>query len=238
MINWFYYNGLNSYEDLHAPVKSKTPYSAPAPDLTLQAVPGRSGDLIIDNDRYKNIDVGYTCAILAVEEFSGAARRIRAALLSQGNGYKILADSYDADYFRLATIEKTITITQNGIYDGTLSVTFNCKPFRYSYAGQRAITLTAGEKIVNYEKFAALPYVKIMGGGAVTLTINGRDFSISDINEYVEIDSESMNTYKGAENKNNTARSLDYPIFTPGENRISWTGNVSAVQIVPRWRTL
>lgn len=238
MINWFHYNGFNSYDDLQAAVTSKTPYSAPAPDVTMQAVPGRSGDLIIDNGRYKNIDVGYTCAILTTGDFSEAARRIRAALLSQGNGYKKLADSYDADYFRMATIEKAIAITQNGVHDGTLSVTFNCKPFRFSHAGQRVITLTGGGKIVNYEKFSSLPYIKIIGSGDIILTVNDLDFPISDVNEYVEIDSESMNTYKGTKNKNASASCLTYPTFTPGNNNISWTGNVSAVQIVPRWRTL
>lgn len=238
MINWFHFNNLNSYDDLQAVVTSKTPYSAPAPDITMQTIPGRSGDLIIDNGRYKNVDVSYTCAIVTTEEFCRAARRIRAALLSQGNGYKRLFDSYDADYFRLATIEKAVTITQNGIHDGALSVTFNCKPFQYSHAGQRVITLTGGGKIVNYEKFPALPYIKIIGNGAVTLNVNGVEFPISEVNEYVEIDSESMNTYKGAENKNATAANLIYPSFSAGENSIGWTGDVSAVQIIPRWRTL
>lgn len=238
MINWFYYNGLNSYEDLGAAVTSKTPYNAPAPDITRQAIPGRCGDLIIDNGRYKNANVSYTCAIVTTEEFSRAARRIRAALLSQGNGYKQLADSYDADYFRLGTIESEASITQNGVNDGVLSVTFTCKPWRYSYAGQKTVKLTAATTLTNFEKFPALPYIKIYGSGAVTLSVNGKAFPISAVNEYVEIDSETLNTHKGTENKNATASSLEYPTLNPGANTISWAGNVSAVHITPRWRTL
>ena len=68
--------------------------------------------------------------------------------------------------------------------------------------------------------------------------MNGKAFPISAVNEYVEIDSETLNTHKGTENKNATASSLDYPTLNPGANTISWTGNVSAVHITPRWRTL
>ncbi len=238
MINWFYYNGLNSYEDLGAAIASKNPYNAPAPDITRQAIPGRSGDLIIDNGRYKNVNVDYTCALVTTEEFSRAARRIRAALLSQGNGYKPLADSYDADYFRLATIADEIDIKQKGINDGTLTVKFICQPWRYSYAGQQAIKLTAATTLTNFEKFPALPYIKIYGSGAITFTVNGKAFPVSSVNGYVEIDSETLNTHKGTENKNATASSLEYPSLVPGKNAISWTGSVSAVYITPRWRTL
>lgn len=238
MINWFFYNGLNSYEDLGAAVMSKTPYNAPAPDITRQAISGRSGDLIIDNGRYKNVNVGYTCAIVTTENFSRAARRIRAALLSRGNAYKLLADSYDADYFRMGTIESEVNISQNGINDGVLSVTFTCKPWRYSYAGQNTITLTAASTLTNFEKFPSLPYIKIYGSGTVTLYVNGKAFPISNVDEYVEIDSETLNTHKGTENKNATASSIEYPSFNPGENTVSWTGNVSSVYITPRWRTL
>ena len=33
-------------------------------DIERKEVPGRSGDVIIDNGRYKNITVKYSCAIL------------------------------------------------------------------------------------------------------------------------------------------------------------------------------
>ncbi|QDY17535.1 phage tail protein [Clostridium botulinum] len=28
----------------------------------------------------------------------------------------------------------------------------------------------------------------------------------------------------------------EFPIFQVGENKISWTGNVSKIEITPRWR--
>ncbi len=237
-MNWFYYNGLNSYEDLGAAVLSKTPYNAPAPDITLQAIPGRSGDLIIDNGRYKNVNVGYTCAIVTPGEFSRAAQKIRAALLSQGNGYKQLKDSYDTAYFRLATISSETKIEQQGKNDGKLTVTFNCQPWRYSQVGQQINTYTAGFTVKNPEAFSSLPYFKIYGSGAVTLSVNGKNFPISSIDGYVEIDSETLNTHKGTVNKNATASSADYPIFQTGNNAVSWSGSVTAIHVKPRWRTL
>ena len=217
-MNWFDYDGVNSITDLHAVVSSKSPFSSPEPDVSMQSVPGRSGDLIIDNGRYKNVDIRYDCAIVSEEPFSRAAQRIRAALLARGPGYKVLADSYDADYFRYACIRKAVQIEQSGINDGTMAVTFDCKPYRYSFAGQIELVLT--------------------NSGAVTLSVNGVAFPVSDVDEFVEIDSESMNTYKGTENKNATTSALEYPELRPGENIVSWTGSVTAVHILPRWRSL
>lgn len=238
-MNWFDYDGVNSITDLHAVVSSKSPFSSPEPDVSMQSVPGRSGDLIIDNGRYKNVDIRYDCAIVSEEPFSRAAQRIRAALLARGPGYNVLADSYDADYFRYACIRKAVQIEQSGINDGTMAVTFDCKPYRYSFAGQIELVLTkSGAVVYNYEKSTALPYIKLVGSGAVTLSVNGVAFPVSDVDEFVEIDSESMNTYKGTENKNATTSALEYPELRPGENIVSWTGSVTAVHILPRWRSL
>lgn len=55
----------------------------------------------------------------------------------------------------------------------------------------------------NAEFFPSSPYIKITGSGTVTLTINNASFTFSDIDEYIEIDSEAMNAYKGTVAKNN-----------------------------------
>lgn len=36
----------------------------------------------------------------------------------------------------------------------------------------------------------------------------------------------------------NSAMSGDFPVLLPGQNAISWTGNVTKVEIQPNWRSL
>ncbi len=241
MVNWFDYNGVNSYADFSAPVQTKNIFSSPAPDLSALEIPGRSGDLIINNNRFKNIDVQYTCAIINKANgvtFAEAARKIRTALLATVGEYKRLADSYDANYFRLAVIKKEITIDQKGLYDGTVKVTFSCKPFAYSFAGQLTKALTAPCAITNYEKETALPLIKLYGSGDVTLEINGNAFNLSAVDGYIEIDSERLAVYKDGQNASAKTNCQEFPTLLPGANSINWRGNVQRLEITPRWRAL
>lgn len=239
MVNWFDYNGVNSYADLSALVQTKSIFSSAAPDITTQEIPGRSGDLIFNNNRFKNIDVQYTCALIVRKGgFAEAARKVRTALLAAVGEYKRLADSYDAGYFRLATIKKEITIDQKKKYDGTVKVTFNCKPYFYSFAGQLVKTITTPCILTNYEKAAALPLIKIFGSGDVTLEINGKAFNLSAVDGYIEIDSERLAVYKDGESASAKTNCQEFPALLPGSNSINWRGNVQRLEITPRWRAL
>lgn len=53
-----------SSSDFSLYVAEKDIRSAPAYDQQLVSVPGRNGDVIIDNGRYENIDVSYTVHFL------------------------------------------------------------------------------------------------------------------------------------------------------------------------------
>ena len=238
MVNWFDYNGINSYIDLEALVQSKNIFSSPAPDLSTLKIPGRSGDLIEDNNRFDNVDAVYTCAVLTKGDFAEAARKIRTTLLAKPGDYKRLADSYDANYFRWAVIKKSIQIDQLGRYDGTCKVTFNCKPYFYSFAGQIVKTITAPCTLINYENTEAQPLLKLYGSGAITLEINGKAFTLSAVNEFIEIDSERLTVYKGRENAAAATNCQEFPMLLPGKNSITWRGNVQRLEITPRWRAL
>lgn len=44
-----------------------------------------------------------------------------------------------------------------------------------------------------------------------------------------------MNAYKGTVAKNNKMTGAGFPTLAPGKNVIAWTGNVTRLEIVPRW---
>ena len=82
-----------------------------------------------------------------------------------------------------------------------------------------------------------MPYIKVTGSGTVTLTINDSSFTLKEIDEYIELDFDMPNAYKGLEPKNNKVSGADMSTFTlrPGFNAISWVGDVEKLEIVPRW---
>ncbi len=214
-------------------VADKDIYTAPAYDQQFVSVPGRNGDVVIDNGRYQNIDVSYTCYC---KDLSANVKAIKQWLCRPG--YFKLSDTYDPLYFRYAAFASKLKVDEMLKNVGKAELVFNCKPFRYSFAGQTKQTLTASGTITNPESFPSLPYIKITGSGAVTLNIGSKAYSFTSVPTYLEVDSELMSCYKGSTLYNNRIGFSEFPVLQPGSNSISWTGSVTKVEIIPNWRTL
>lgn len=237
MIHWFNYKGKSS-DNFGIYIQEKSVFSVPAKDVTYQSVPGRNGDIIIDNGRHKNLELPYKVAIISKSRFLYNVDDIKNWLIPDTNYYK-LYDSYDLEHYRLATVTQSIPIDQVLRKYGTATLTFNCKPFRYSFVGDNTITLTESDSVIkNREQYNSLPYLRIVGNGDIILYINNIALYLYDVDEYVEIDSDMMNCFKGTINLNNKMQSDGFPVFDVGKNIISWTGNVEKVEIKPRWRTI
>lgn len=221
-------------------IQEKGTFKGAARDVTYTSIAGRSGDLITDNGRYKNVSIPYTLTLLntSPHSFTELTRLIKNWLYLGEQGYFKLWDTYDKEYYRLASLSDEVNIEQELRELGSLSLSFNCKPYKYSFEGEKTITLTKAGKIFNAEAFESKPYIKIFGNGNATLYINNNAFKFTNINEYLEVDSELMNTYKGITPANNQKKGADFPAFQPGYNNISWSGNITRLEIVPRWCTL
>ncbi|MBQ7546848.1 MAG: hypothetical protein IJT41_07780 [Clostridia bacterium] len=96
-MNNFYFNGYYSYE-MGLIVEEKSIYNGPQPDFELISVPGRDGDVILDHNRYKNVEVSYTVSFIGTKEKAAALRQWLCARAVYG----YLSDSYQPDHFRHA----------------------------------------------------------------------------------------------------------------------------------------
>lgn len=233
-----YYKGINSL-DLSLVIKSKGSYNAAERDLEFISVPGRNGDIVHDNGRYKNIVIPYEMALVKHDHraFNDICNAIKDWLSSDGRYYQ-LWDSYDPRYFRYATITGELDIAASLAHYGEMALDFNCKPLRYSFDGQKTIAVPAtGLTLHNPESMTASPYIKIYGSGDITMTVNNTAISLYGVSEYIEIDSELMNVYKGTTPLNNSMSGDTFPTFAPGDNSISFTGSVTSAEIIPRWCT-
>lgn len=209
-------------------------------DVKKVEVPGKSGDLIFDNGRFKNVTITYKDAFILEndDDLPAFARKIRAlsTFLKSSPGYHRLEDTYHPDEYRLAACTTDIDPEVYYLIAGQFDLEFDCKPQRFLKTGEKPVTYTAKGKIFNPTTLNAKPLIRVYGYGEVG--IGEETFTIaSHEQEYIDIDCDMMDCFCGAVNCNSyvTLNSDDFPILTPGANGIEFSGNVTKVIITPRW---
>lgn len=126
------FNGVDLGKECNMFVLGKGAFGAPSRDVTQIHVPGRNGDILIDNGGWNNIDVTYpSCCILS--NFRENVEKLRGYLLANP-GYHELIDPYNPDEVRYAEFRGPFTpeaFTAKGNNAGMFDLTFNCKPQRF-----------------------------------------------------------------------------------------------------------
>ena len=211
-------------------------YAYPERDYTITHIPGRNGDIIQDNGCYKNVERTYEVSFDAPNEDFATYANAVSAWLHSTTGYARLEDSYEPNYYRMATYQES-NIFEN-LYNqaGTATIVFECKPQRFLKTGDNIITIQNSLTIMNPTGFEAYPLFKVTGTSGV-LTVNGNSITFSSIDGFVMLDCELQDAYKENINKNSTI-SGTFPVLKPGSNTIRWTGSISSVTMKPRWWTI
>ncbi len=265
-MNNIIYNG-QSLRDLGFAVKNHPVHSVAERDLEFVSVVGRSGDQIIDNYRYKNVDIPpYEINMLDFDRLQNTDENERRLIdwLMTGDGcYKRFEDSTVPGYFCNAICTNIGEIRRNDI-NGFLntSIQFNREPFWYSNEGQNALEFEGLRNhetitVFNPERYYSQPYIKISinmnidVSGFPKLTVNGKLYSLhmdcfKDFTS-IEIDSEKADVFSGNVDRNYDANFDYFPILQPGENTISMAIRdnyihvddvVFDIKVIPRWRRL
>lgn len=249
MINYLRYNGKDS-RDYGIMIRSKQTYNAPKRNVDFISVPGRDGDLIIDNENHSNIKITYGLKLFSPTIDSTArnqninlaesTRKLKNWLLADGS-YCELTDSYDPDYFRLAVMTSDIAFATKDENIANFDVQFNCKPYKYRIDGKIKAETTSGQlSLYNCENYKSLPYIKLYGSGTLIFAVNNTNFYIDNVVDNVIVDSEMMNIYKigSSVNFNQYAHFDKFPYLSPGNNVIIGGTNVTKIEVIPRWRCL
>ena len=219
----FYFNG-KSCREFGIYVSGSGTFNAPELDVTSYEIPGRNGDLVISNNRYKNIQVVY-------------AAKARAWLLKP-EGYCRLSDDYNPHEFRLARFVGPIDFDMRFMNrGGECALAFDCKPQRFLFSGEEKREFEEPSTIWNETAFDAKPLITVYGSGAGQITIGDTTVSFSDISDYVTLDCDIQDAYKGIQNKNSTMTG-SFPVLHPGENLVTFSGGVTKIEIIPRWWSL
>ena len=222
-----------SSEDFKAHISGSGTFISPTRDVESISVPGRNGDLHVDNGRFTNVPIIYPAFI--TEDFEKNYSAYKAFLCAQ-IGYKILADSYHPDHYRRAMFNGGISpemATLNRA--GSFELSFDCDPRLFLKSGDKVIRINGGGDIYNRTQFASKPIIRAYGTG--TLTIGDVSIEIISADEYTDIDCELQEAYKDSINCNSNIvlENGVFPELMPGLNEITYSG---ILDIIPKWWTV
>ena len=231
------FNGISS-KDLHIQVQTEPDYDFPEKDYEVIHVPGRNGDIVIDQGSWQNVSRKYNLAMDAGKiSYTEVASKL-VQWLHSASGYARLEDSYEPDFYRMAMYKDSGSISNIYNKAGQIEIEFTCKPQRYFKSGEIADIFTTSTEYRNTTDFPAKPLIKIHGSGSGMVKIGAYTVTINDILDGMVVDSEQQDTYKDQTNCNSKVSITEYPKLIAGNNAIYISGGVTSIEIIPRWWTL
>lgn len=123
----------------------------------------------------------------------------------------------------------------------TADVKFYTQPFKYSATERTKTLAVAGQttaEIRNAGNYFAKPTITFTGTGTVNISVNGAQKCVLNLgtDESITLDTDKQEAYTGNTLKN---RQMDGEFITleTGKNTITWTGNLSKIEITQysRW---
>ena len=230
MVRQLIYGGIGT-RDFKRVVDGSETYSGPERDYESVPIPGRNGELTIDNGRYQNVDIPYSI------RFSSAAlmEAFREKVLSL-TGYQRLEDNKRPDEYRLARISE-FSPSMNGVENrhSVVDITFNCMPQRFLKVGEKGLTISGESLLHNLWGMDARPLIRVYGTGKLTVG----DISLTVLEHgypYMDIDCERGDAYYTGENLNSKIErdSESFPVLSAGDTQITLDG-IERIIIYPRW---
>lgn len=230
--------GGGSSADYGMVVAEAPAFERPSRKQTVYKVPGRNGAVIVQQDAWE--DVGRSYKVWLTKDVNKDLVQYVNALeawLNSQNGYQRLEDSFEPDVFRLAYYSGGEGVSNILMQAGEATLRFTCRPERFLKEGEHAIVVTDGSQLFNPTQFKSRPFIRIEGNGEIMLTI-GDQAIVATVDEYINIDCETMNAYKEPTNNENDKITGTFPRILPGSNEIGITGDYTSVTITPRYFTI
>lgn len=244
------FGGINLESRFNVKSDQSQIFKIPERDYETIEIPGRNGDLLVSNNRFKNITISVDCFLRS--DFPGIYRSVIAALIKK-EGYQRLVFPQDPDHYRMAFLQTAIE-PETGSFNesGGFTLVFNCKPQRFRNDGDvpqefpngntvsggvvtnQGVTITEIENTGSYD---AKPLIRFFGNGYII--VQGRKLTIRGINDFVDIDCDLMTCMtEGVNMAQHVIVETEYPIIEPGIQEIEYSTdstNEIAVKITPRW---
>lgn len=220
-----------STEDFNVFISGEATFASPTRRYTTVHIPGRNGDLTYDDGDFENVPVSYPAFI--TRDYQKQISNLEDFLGSL-SGYVRIEDTYHPDEFRLGIFKGGITPKNTAAnLAGSFEIQFDMKPQRFLKEGENVVTFIEDGVLKSPTFQIAKPLLRVYGTG--TVGIGATTIQINQVDEYVDIDCDTEDAFKGAVNCNADIQVTNHTFPTlQGETAIELTG-VTRVDITPRW---
>ena len=170
----FIFDGVSS-STFNAYVASSNFLDGASRDIQSVEIPGRSGNVILDNGRYNNFVMVVNVYIR--KDITQNAQDLKAFLLAHCSKYYTFEDSFAPDVFRMARFTGEFVVETFDHQGGVFALEFDCKPQRFLKSGLQTTEITGGSgTISNPTFFESSPLLTVYGAG--TIGINDETITI------------------------------------------------------------
>lgn len=221
--------GNVSLSDYHCYYDGSQMWKKPQRLFDMFNVPGKNGDLAIDQGNYSNVTRSFNCYIRNNFDANYSALIDE---LSSVQGYQRFECSEEPDVYMMAVFKDQIDPDMwQYNREGTFSLTFDFKPQKWLKTGEIAIDVT-NLTLINPTHQSALPLIEVIGTGSIT--INDSVLTLANNTSTTYIDCEIQDCYEGTLNRNGDLTVVNgFPVLTDS-NTISVSGFTSC-KLYPRW---
>ena len=195
--------------------------------------------ILFDDNAYNNREISVVIGF----EGKNADANIQNFLSALDTGKYVDFQMYsDANYTYQVVRQSTGTIARPTYSDSyrELTLTLSAAPYKYVTPANTATVTTTQSTLVNPTNYVAKPYIKIVGDGAITLTVNGTAYKFTNVKGSIELDSAMQNVWRvdtGIMVNENAKMAIGpFPTFKPGNNTIVLSAGTATVDM--KWRTL
>lgn len=229
-INW---KGIDSDTITGLIISELPPISKPKMKTTITKIDGRDGDIIEE--------LGYESYTKSIKVGLSKNYNIDEVIkYFTGSGDLIMSNEPDKAY-KCQIIEK---VDYNKLLRfKTATVKFYTQPFKYKKDEPKVILNIDGETSMTVDNIGlekSKPIIKLTGSGTVAIQLNGAtvfNYIFPENETEVIIDSIQEEAYLNGFYKNRNMTG-EFPILEVGENTISWSGNLTKIEIEPKSRWL
>ena len=233
MNNWCEWNGTRCTE--YGIIVSEQPSVTIPQERSAQTkIPGRPGSLttLEGNDVYDELTLTATCFIRDPALIPSIAGWLK------GGGTVTFANRPGGFYHARINNQIPFEKILRGNPHCSFAVNFRCSPPFWYVSNPNEVTITTSSAVVvNPGSVYAEPIIHVYGSGDATLIVNDTFVELEGIEDEIVLNSVIQETYQG-ETLLNEHMEGDFPILKPGNNLISWSGDITRLVIAPNWRYL
>ena len=153
----------------------------------------------------------------------------------QGAGRLIISTESDKYYNASAQV---ITPDNIARYMNKITLGFECQPFAYAVSND-PVELEISGSAASIEiggGYYCQPIYRITGSGDITLRVNGASpLTLYNVDGYVTVDTTTMMCHKNGLHVKSSGK---LPFMSPGTNMLSWSSNVTKMEVIKNERWL